>query len=69
MNILVTGAAGYIGSLLCDYLLREGHKVTAVDSFMYNDQLNHIIITNFNVVKCDVRDFNKIRELLKIKIL
>ena len=34
MNILVTGAAGYIGSTLIDYLLDDDHKVTAIDSFM-----------------------------------
>ena len=31
MKVLITGGAGYIGSLLCDYLLKEGHKVTVVD--------------------------------------
>ena len=33
MRILVTGAAGFIGSHLCDRLLAEGHAVTGVDSF------------------------------------
>ncbi len=33
MNILVTGAAGFIGSHLCDALLASGHDVTGVDNF------------------------------------
>lgn len=33
MNVLVTGAAGFIGSHLCEALLKEGHQVTGVDNF------------------------------------
>src|SRR5688500_7988530 len=33
MHILVTGAAGFIGSHLVDSLLRDGHSLTAVDNF------------------------------------
>ena len=36
MKILVTGAAGYIGSVMVPILLKEGHKVVAVDNFMYS---------------------------------
>ena len=33
MNVLVTGCAGFIGSHLCDALLKEGHHVTGMDNF------------------------------------
>ena len=36
MKILVTGAAGYIGSVLTPTLLNAGHEVIALDNFMYN---------------------------------
>jgi nucleoside-diphosphate-sugar epimerase len=33
MRILVTGAAGFIGSALCKKLQLSGHDITAIDSF------------------------------------
>ena len=35
MKILVTGGAGYIGSILCEHLLDAGHQVTVLDNLMY----------------------------------
>ena len=34
MRCVVTGAAGFIGSHLCERLLRDGHEVTGIDSFV-----------------------------------
>ena len=34
MNIVVAGAAGFLGSHLCDALLSEGHFVIGVDNFL-----------------------------------
>lgn len=36
-HVLITGGAGYVGSILTEHLLRRGDKVTAVDTLMYGD--------------------------------
>lgn len=54
MNILVTGACGYKGSVLVPKLLRAGHCVTALDTQWFGNQLaEHERLT---VVKQDVRN-------------
>lgn len=67
LNILVTGGAGYIGSILVPELLAAGHNVTVLDNFMYRQaSLNHCTyLDNFNVVRGDVRLKDTIRPLLK----
>ena len=57
MIVLVTGGAGYIGSILIGCLLSEGHKVTVVDNFMFGEaSINHFCYhKNFDVVNGDVR--------------
>lgn len=62
-KILVTGGAGYIGSILVPELLRIGHEVTVVDNFMYAQaSLNHCCgYSNFHVVNGDIRHSDFIR--------
>ncbi len=66
-NILVTGGAGYLGSIMVPDLLSAGHKVTVLDNFMYQQaSLNHVCHNpNFSVVKGDVRLEDAIVPLLK----
>lgn len=58
MRILVTGAAGYIGSVLCPELLRKGHEVIAIDNFMYNQTslLDSCFYEKLTIVRGDTRD-------------
>ena len=43
MKVLITGGAGYIGSLLCEYLLSQKFKAS-IDNFFSQNSLNHIIM-------------------------
>jgi len=56
-NILVTGGAGYLGSILIPELLQSGNRVTVLDNFTYKqNSLAHVCNdSNFQVVKGDVR--------------
>ena len=56
-RILVTGGAGYLGSILVPELLAQGHEVTVVDNFMYSqNSLAHACAhRGFRVVSGDIR--------------
>lgn len=58
MKVLVTGGAGYIGSVLVPRLLGEGHEVTVLDSFMYNQTslLDCCHDSKLSIVRADARD-------------
>lgn len=58
MKILITGGAGYIGSVLTPMLLNEGHEVTVIDNFMYKQTslLDVCWQPKFNIIRGDARD-------------
>lgn len=67
MKVLVTGAAGYIGSVLTPTLLNAGHEVVALDNFMYNQTslLDCAINPRLTIVRGDVRDKKLMDKLVK----
>jgi len=68
-NILVTGGAGYIGSVLVPELLRAGHRVTVIDNFMYGQTslLDVCRYETLTVVRGDVRNERLIEAHVKGK--
>tara|TARA_X000001036_G_scaffold428916_1_gene459365 strand:- start:368 stop:1306 length:939 start_codon:yes stop_codon:yes gene_type:complete len=66
-KILITGGAGYIGSMLCTKLLEEGHTVTAVDLLKYDKgSLNHLYFQkNFKLICDDIRKVSLMKKLIK----
>lgn len=66
-RILVTGAAGYLGSILIPNLLARGYQVTGLDTFTRNDNvLAHLCADpKFQPVRGDARDETLVKELLK----
>jgi len=60
MRILITGAAGFLGSHLCDRLIAEGHEVVGMDNFVSGkrENLAHLIgHENFQFVRHDVSNY------------
>lgn len=66
-NILITGGAGYLGSIMVPDLLAAGHRVTVLDNFMFKQtSLNHCTYhPNFNVIKGDIRTESTMKDLMK----
>ena len=67
MDVLITGGAGYLGSVLSEHLLNIGHRVTVVDRLLYGQHsLFHLCHhENFEFVNGDVRDEKLIARLVK----
>lgn len=67
MNILITGGAGYIGSVLAPALLDRGYGVTVLDSFMFKQAslAACCIFPNFELVRGDARDRALVASLVK----
>ena len=67
MKILVTGGAGYIGSVLVPELLKHGYEVVVIDSFMYNQSslLECCSNKHFEVISGDARDKSLAAEQMK----
>jgi nucleoside-diphosphate-sugar epimerase len=66
-HVLITGGAGYIGSLLTSELLRANYRVTVLDSLLFGGEslvpfLHH---PNFHFVKADVTEPRAIKDALK----
>ena len=66
-KVLITGGAGYIGSMLSTKLLSLGHKVTIVDLLKYDKgSLNHLYFNkNFELICDDVRKKSLMKRLVK----
>ena len=67
LNILITGGAGYIGSILCGRLLEAGYKVTVLDSLVYGQHslFQYCANPNFDFYAGDARDEKKLAGLIK----
>ena len=66
-HILITGGAGYIGSLLASELLRANYRVTAVDSLLFGGEslVPFLYHPNFHFVKADVTEPRAVKDSLK----
>jgi len=58
MKVLVTGGAGYLGSILCRKLLEKNYQVRLIDSFWYGKQSINDLLSNpnFEIIEGDIRN-------------
>jgi nucleoside-diphosphate-sugar epimerase len=66
-HVVVTGAAGYLGSVLCEHLLAAGYRVTAADGLIYRQRSLFHLCANpqFDFAVGDARDEQLMRRLVK----
>lgn len=69
MNIIITGAAGFIGSWTAKELVKQGHNVAGIDNFndYYNPQFKKSNIKELKIkfYDADVRDYGKLKDIFK----
>jgi nucleoside-diphosphate-sugar epimerase len=65
-HVVVTGGAGYIGSLLTAQLLQQGHRVTVIDNLLFGGEslLTYLSHPNFYFAKADIADARSLRDSL-----
>ncbi len=64
-NILVTGGAGYCGSVLVPDLLDKGYKVRVIDTMFFGNPFQNIHSRDLSLVKGDIRNRNLVKDCLK----
>ncbi len=67
MKILITGGAGFIGSHLCEKLVKEGNTVICLDNFFNGNLSNirHLLnYKHFKLVNGDIRDFDTLEKIV-----
>ena len=62
-KILITGGAGYVGSVLTPYLLTRGHKVSVIDLMIYGKEVLKKD-KNLKIIKGDIRNKNLLEKIL-----
>lgn len=65
-KVLITGGAGYIGSILTELLLNKGYYVTVIDNLIYKQTslVTFCHNKNFNFILGDVRNENQLKQLV-----
>ena len=62
-KILITGGAGYVGSVLTPYLLKKGYEITVLDLMIYgNDVLKRD--KKLSIINGDIRDINLLEKII-----
>jgi UDP-glucose 4-epimerase len=66
MHFAVTGGAGFVGSHLVNYLIKEGHSVSVIDNLSYGKKQNLTeVFDRIKFYQKDIRDFDALKKILK----
>ncbi len=66
MHFAVTGGAGFVGSHLVNYLIKEGHSISVIDNLSYGKKQNLAEVSaQIKFYQEDIRDFEAMKKILK----